>query len=103
GEGENRRKVLSELIVQLASECAPLVAADFKQAAGQHRAFLRRLRKAFAEIADGLADQGKLHRSEAWQRRPVLAMRHALQGGDNLLRRRQRMRDRNRGEEGDGE
>ena len=61
------------------------------------------LNKAFSEIADGLPDHGKFHRSEARERCPVLAVRHALQCSDNLLRRRQRMRDRERCEEGDGE
>jgi hypothetical protein len=96
-------EIIRALVVQLAGEDAPLVAADFEQAPGQHGAFFRRLREAFAEIANGLSDHGKFHRSEARQRRPVLAMRHALQCSDNLLRRRQRMRDRERGEEGDGE
>jgi hypothetical protein len=101
GEGEYRRKVLSELIVQVAGKRAPLVVADFKQAPGQDGAFFRRLREAFSEIADGLPDHGKLHRSETRQRCPVLAVRHALQCSDNLLGRCQRMRDRERCEEGD--
>jgi len=93
----------SELIVQFAGERTPLIVADFKQTPGQDGAFFRGLREALSEIADGLPDHGKFHRPETRQRCPVLSVRHALQCGDNLLRRRQRMRDRERCEEGDGE
>src|SRR5215468_898923 len=56
GEGKDGRKVLAELVVQLAGERAPLVIADLEQAPGQGLALLGSLIKAVAELADGPAD-----------------------------------------------
>jgi hypothetical protein len=87
--------------VQFAGKHAPLIAADFQQTPCQRGTFFHRLRKTVAELTDRLPDHGKVHRPEARQRGPVLAARHALQGGNDLLCRRQRMRNRERSEQRD--
>jgi hypothetical protein len=51
--------------------------------------------------SDSLSDHGKVHRPEARQRGLVLAARHALQSGNDLLCGRQRMRNRQRCEQRD--